>query len=57
MNCKNLPLFSLLLLCASGSAFGQKLQSDIPYVESGHERQVLDIYTPDKPGAGILFRR
>jgi acetyl esterase/lipase len=26
----------------------QKLTSDIPYVENGHQRQVLDIYTPDK---------
>lgn len=27
----------------------QKLTSNIPYVEDGHERQVLDIYTSDKP--------
>ena len=27
-------------------AFGQTLKSNIPYVEHGHERQVLDIYTP-----------
>ena len=25
----------------------QKLTSDIPYVENGHERQVLDIYTSE----------
>lgn len=35
----------LLLLCNIGSA--QKLTSDIPYAENGHERQVLDIYTPE----------
>jgi len=29
-------------------AQAQNLESDIPYVESGHERQVLDIYTPGK---------
>ncbi|MDF1740938.1 MAG: alpha/beta hydrolase [Verrucomicrobiales bacterium] len=28
--------------------------SDVPYLESGHERQVLDIYTPDGAGAGNL---
>ena len=26
----------------------QKLTADIPYVENGHERHVLDIYTPEK---------
>ncbi|MHC4121193.1 MAG: carboxylesterase family protein, partial [Planctomycetota bacterium] len=49
MNTK--PIFAfvlpLLLLCSSASA--QKLTSDIPYVENGHKRHVLDIYTPDKP--------
>ncbi len=45
MNCKLIAAFALplLLLCNIGSA--QKLTSDIPYVENGHERQVLDIYT------------
>lgn len=28
--------------------------SDLPYVESGHERQVLDIYTPDEARTGAL---
>jgi len=27
----------------------QKLTSDIPYIENGHGRQVLDIYTPEAP--------
>ena len=45
MNCKLITAsaFPLLFLCNIGSA--QKLTSDIPYVENGHERQVLDIYT------------
>jgi arylformamidase len=37
--------FSLLLLC--GNAIAQKLTPDISYVESGHELQVLDIYTSE----------
>ena len=43
---------NLLLLCGIGNA--QKLTSDIPYVESGHERQVLDIYTSEREADGIL---
>lgn len=46
-----IPL-SLLLSC--GSAVAQQLRSDIPYVESGHPRQVLDIYTPEKPATTAL---
>jgi arylformamidase len=40
------PLVILLLSLSVVQA--QKLTSDIPYVDSGHERQVLDIYTPEK---------
>ena len=36
-------IVSTLLCCADLSA--QKLTADIPYVNDGHERQVLDIYT------------
>jgi arylformamidase len=43
---------SLLFLCNIGSA--QKRTSDIPYVENGHERQVLDIYTPEGATDGGL---
>ena len=32
------------------SATAQKLTPDIPYVENGHKRHVLDIYTPEAPG-------
>ena len=42
------PVVFLLLLPVNESN-AQKLTADIAYVKSGHERQVLDIYTPDKP--------
>ncbi len=43
-----LSLFHLSLFLHPGStASAQKLTSDIPYVENGHQRQVLDIYTPE----------
>lgn len=38
--------FSLLLVFAS-VAQAQHVKSNIPYVESGHERQVLDVYSPE----------
>ncbi len=38
-------VFSILFYFESASA--QKLMPEIPYVESGHKRQVLDIYMPD----------
>ncbi|MCP4262157.1 MAG: alpha/beta hydrolase [Planctomycetes bacterium] len=54
MNTKLISAFVLpfLMLCSGASA--QKLTSDIPYVENGHERHVLDIYTPEKPAAKPL---
>jgi acetyl esterase/lipase len=54
MQCKLITasVFSLLFLCNVGSA--QKLNSDIPYVEGGHARQVLDIYTPERATEGGL---
>ena len=54
MNCKLITAFALplLVLCNIGSA--QKLTSDIPYVENGHERQVLDIYTSERAADGSL---
>ena len=43
---------SLLSLCNIGAA--QKLTSDIPYVENGHKRHVLDVYTPEnRPGNSL----
>lgn len=40
---------ALPILFLGHNALAQKLTADIPYVENGHERQVLDIYKPEKP--------
>lgn len=37
-----------------GSVFGQTKVSDIPYVDGGHERHVLDIYTPEGPASEAM---
>ena len=52
MNCSLITafVFPLLFLCHIASA--QKLTCDIPYVENGHERQVLDIYTSERAADG-----
>ncbi len=42
---------SLTLLAADGLA--QKLTANVRYIENGHERHVLDIYTPEKPAQGL----
>ncbi|MCH8302717.1 MAG: carboxylesterase family protein [Proteobacteria bacterium] len=54
MNLKLIPVFVIAILfhCNIGSA--QKLTSDIPYVENGHKRHVLDIYTPEEPAGKSL---
>jgi acetyl esterase/lipase len=54
MNCKVIVASAcpILFLCNIGS--GQKLTSDVPYVENGHQRQVLDIYTPERAADGSL---
>ena len=51
MNCKSLTCLSVLLALffPTAKAVSQNLESDIPYIENGHERHVLDIYTPEKP--------
>ena len=45
-------VFLLLFLC--NTAFAQKLTSDVPYVKNGHERHVLDVYTPEGPAKNNL---
>jgi len=54
MNTKLISCLVMLpvLLCSQTSA--QKLHADIPYVANGHQRHVLDIYTPDKTPAKPL---
>ncbi len=48
MNTKLVSVVLPLLLFCNG-AIAQKLTSDIPYVEKGHKRHVLDVYTPEEP--------
>jgi acetyl esterase/lipase len=43
------PLFFL-----GNSAAAQRLTPDVPYVENGHKRHVLDIYTPEPPAGKNL---
>ena len=43
-------IFSIVLSVARG----QVAHRDIPYVTNGHERQVLDVYTPEGDNAGKL---
>jgi arylformamidase len=54
MNYKLIATFALSVqfFCSIGSA--QKLTSDVPYVENGHERHVLDIYTSERAVEGGL---
>lgn len=47
MNGKLATAFALPLLMLGNVGHAQKLTSDIPYVENGHERQVLDIYAAE----------
>jgi acetyl esterase/lipase len=48
MNTKHIFAFVVLFFLLCSGANAQKLTSDIPYVENGHERHVLDIYTPEE---------
>ncbi len=43
-----IPLLPLLLHAVAPGAAAQDLTADIPYVEGGHARQVLDIHRPGK---------
>ena len=45
-------VFPIILLGTSAAA--QRLTPDIPYVENGHRRHVLDIYTPQEPAGKSL---
>ncbi|MEM7014450.1 MAG: carboxylesterase family protein [Verrucomicrobiota bacterium] len=53
MRAKTFIILSLTLLCCNLTQ-AQKPTSDIAYVENGHERQVLDIYTPETDGSENL---
>ena len=54
MNFRLVSAFVLPFLFLSNGATAQKLTSDIPYVENGHKRHVLDIYTPEEPAGKSL---
>lgn len=45
-------VFTVTIIC--GNLSGQQITADIPYVENGHPRQVLDIYAPKEVGAKPL---
>ena len=51
MNLNRIIAFTLPLVTLCGIGKAQQLTPDIPYVQDGHERQVLDIYTPEKAAA------
>lgn len=54
---KSIPLVcfsSLVLAVLSTSASAQRLTANVPYVDGGHERHVLDIYTPQRPSDKAL---
>ena len=49
MNRLLIAAFVVPVLCMPGLCHAQKKMSDIPYVENGHERHVLDVYVPEQP--------
>jgi len=49
MNLQTTLIACCLSIACCPSAWTQNLASDIAYVEDGHERQVLDVYTPETP--------
>ncbi|MCA8995921.1 MAG: alpha/beta hydrolase [Planctomycetaceae bacterium] len=44
-----LTVFVLALLLSNGATFAQNKTSDVPYMDDGHTRHLLDIYTPENP--------
>src|SRR5258708_1706303 len=41
-------VITLLCLAVAAGVQAQDVKRDVPYVEKGHERQVLDVYSPPK---------
>ena len=54
MSIHHLAACVLPLLVLASTAHAQKLSADIPYVDGGHQRQVLDVYSPERPAAEKL---
>jgi acetyl esterase/lipase len=51
-----LAIALLALLAFAADALAQEVKQNIPYVEKGHERQVLDVYFPkDAKNAPVVF--
>lgn len=48
MNVRLINAVALPIVLLSSVASAQKLTSEVPYLEDGHKRHVLDIYTPEK---------
>lgn len=48
MNVRLINAVALPIVLLSSIASGQKLTPDVPYLEDGHKRHVLDIYAPEK---------
>ena len=54
MYCRLVSAFVFPFLLLSNGATAQRLAHDIPYVENGHKRHVLDVYTPEnRPGKSL----
>ena len=51
---RQVSVFVSPFLFLSNGATAQRLTPDIPYVEKGHNRHVLDIYTPGDPAGKSL---
>jgi arylformamidase len=54
MSRSHVSIFILTILCLAEVSVGQELTANVPYVKNGHERHVLDIYTPAKRGDAKL---
>ena len=54
MNWKFITALVLPLTVVCNTVQAQQLKADIPYVKNGHERQVLDVYTPERATDGRL---
>jgi acetyl esterase/lipase len=54
MHCRLVSVVVVALLFLSKGATAQRLTRDLPYVEHGHQRHVLDIYAPADPAGKRL---
>src|SRR5262249_36875682 len=52
MNLKRIMVLAIPLLVVCNATHAQKIKANIPYVEGGGERQVLDVYVPERAADG-----